>query len=234
MSTDTSTQTATDPAAGLADHHYPKAYRQLLGYVDGHDMTVLHEDGLYRHIRFATPGTSIGSFDLVTWPGHLAISGDLGSGWTFRREEDMFAWFANTYRAGYMVPAGHINPSYWSEKLAGSRRDYEGFSEDKFTADVNAMVDSAITRHALDDGDAAELRQETQDEVLDHAHSYDTNSAYDVLSSFRPEALDFGGSRPTLTNDVDPEVWDDCDHHFLMACHAILWGVRKYLTETSS
>lgn len=35
-----------------------------------HKMTVLRDEGLYRHLRFQKPGTSCYYFDLVTWPGH--------------------------------------------------------------------------------------------------------------------------------------------------------------------
>lgn len=231
MSTHTATETvAVDPADGLADYYYPDVYRQLLGYVAKHRMEVLHEDGLYRHVRFATPGTSIGSFDLVTWPGHLTISGDIGGGWTFRREADMFTWFVDYYR-GRLMAAGHINPGYWAEKVLG-RRDHRGFSEAKFTADVNQRIDETVTRHGLGEEEAAELAEAAQNDLLDRAHYFDTNSAYDAVTSFRPEVLDAGGPWTRPFADADPENWDDFDHHYLLACHAILWGVRTYITET--
>ena len=47
-----------------------------------HQLTVLHDDGLYRHLRFQAPGTSLYWFDLVTWPGHLSFTGEV-DGYTF-------------------------------------------------------------------------------------------------------------------------------------------------------
>ena len=41
-------------------------------------MIVLRDDGVYRHIRFKKPGTGCMHFDLVTWPGYLCYSGDMG------------------------------------------------------------------------------------------------------------------------------------------------------------
>ena len=73
--------------------------------IEHHQMTVLHDEGLYRHIRFQNPGNSMYWFDLITWPGSLTIKGDMGT-WTFSRLTDMFEFFT-----------GHINTSYWAEKL---------------------------------------------------------------------------------------------------------------------
>lgn len=231
MSTDTATnqtktdQAKTEQATGLRDYHYPHVYRQLLGYVQGHEMTVLHEDGLYRHLRFATPGTGIGRFDIITWPGYLTIVGDIGNGWTFVRERDMFDWFTD----GGRVPAGHINPGYWSEKVAGTRRDYKGYQEEKFRAHVNGLVEEAITGRSLTDADAALLRSDVEMEVL--CDSYDQTLAYQALAGFTFHPADDATSEFSLTYDVDPENWDDFDHHFLLACHAILWGIRHYYRE---
>lgn len=72
-----------------------------------HEMAVLHDDGLYRHLRFSRPETGVYSFDIVTWPGYLSLTGDLTSGLTFCRIEDMLEFFAGD----------RINPGYWSEKL---------------------------------------------------------------------------------------------------------------------
>lgn len=216
----------TSPTAGLADHHYPAVYRQVLGYVQHHEMTVLHADGLYRHVRFATPGKSIiGSFDLVTWPGYLTVAGDLGGGRTFRADEDMFVWFTNSYH-GRSVPAGHINPGYWAEKMPG-RRDYEGFSHERFTDYVNKLVERAVRQNHLTEVMARNLRSEVERDVLDEAH--DATLAHQALARFTFSA---GCGSPVedlrLDPAIDPEAWDDYDHHYLLACHAILWGIRKY------
>src|SRR5699024_12293847 len=44
------------------------------GFVDQtaqHQLAVLHDEGLYRHLRMAAPGTSMWHWEVVTWPGHL-------------------------------------------------------------------------------------------------------------------------------------------------------------------
>ena len=102
--------------------------------VADHQMTVLHEDGTYRHLRFKRPDTGTYWFDLITWPGCLAINGDMQS-FLFARLTDMFEFFR----------ADSINPTYWSEKLrasSGVRR----YSEDVFRDRVNEEV----AEHAKD------------------------------------------------------------------------------------
>ena len=74
--------------------------------VNKHVITVLHNDGIYRHIRLASPATGNGSFNIITWPGCLAYSGDMGD-YVFSRTKDMFMFFR-----------GHKpNLSYWAEKV---------------------------------------------------------------------------------------------------------------------
>ncbi len=66
--------------------------QSFLEAVAKHEMHVLHEDGLYRHIRFKKPGTSCMHFDLITYPGYLVYSGDMGC-YVFSRLPDMFELF---------------------------------------------------------------------------------------------------------------------------------------------
>ena len=200
----------------LADYHYPKVYKQLLGFVEKHEMKIFHEDGLYRHLRFKSPGTGIGYFDLVTWPGSLAIRGDIGEGFIFTREQDMIPWF-------HTDAPGHINPQYWSEKLdRGTREVRRVFSEEKFETYLKSQVEEFAATHGQD---LEEVREHVE---LEGQFEYvgDTNSAYSFMDS-----LSFEGRRidESLTDSV--ESWLEYDHHFLLACHAILWGVQKYRSE---
>jgi hypothetical protein len=87
--------------------YYPKEEARFIKDTAEHEMTILHNDGLYRHLRFKKPGTRFYWFDLITWPGYLTIAGDMGT-FTFERTEDMLTFFRG---------AGDINPQYWSEKI---------------------------------------------------------------------------------------------------------------------
>lgn len=203
----------------LADYHYPGQYKQLLGYVEKHELKILHEDGLYRHLRFQTPGTSIGYFDIITWPGSLAISGDIGEGFIFKREEDMIPWF------GPNKTPGHINPGYWSEKLTrGTREVREVFSDEKFKAYLDEQIE-AFAKHS-----GYELDAVRDDVIAEYESDYTgtTERAYEFM-----QGLTYEGSAIAEDPSNDIESWLEYDHHFLLACHAILWGIKKYMKEKS-
>jgi DNA adenine methylase len=79
-----------------------------------HEMTILHDDGLYRHVRFANPRHSCYWFDLITVPGALIFQGD-GDSFVFRCVEDMYAFFrASAWQ-------GTPNIGYWAEKVCGGQ-----------------------------------------------------------------------------------------------------------------
>lgn len=105
----------------MTDHATERARAHFEEATHGQEMEILHDDGLYRHLRFKAPGTWIYGYDLVTWPGYLAINGDLVSGYTFSRLPDMLRFFAS---------GPDINPEYWSEKITNhaaraATREYE-------------------------------------------------------------------------------------------------------------
>ena len=74
-----------------------------------HQMTILRDDGVYRHLRFQVPGTPHRQFDLVTWPGYLAYTGDMGA-YVFTRVHDMFKFFRRELQSYDM------DMHYWAEK----------------------------------------------------------------------------------------------------------------------
>lgn len=235
-----SAQTADEVT--LPETSYWRAIRQAReqfdGFIGDHQMTVLMdrlESGdmePYRHIRFSAPGTSIYRFDLVTWPGHLSISGDLSS-FTFRRLHDMFDFFRG--------PADdlRINPSYWGEKvIAGDRGTDLGrtrYSREAFIEQVECAVEDAADDYSEADFEA--LKQAVQEELLDDAPEY-IEEAYERAQDFRwsPPGSSSKGLYSVSGSEFrfsDTWEWDltGYDHHFLLACHAIQWGIRTYLAE---
>lgn len=100
---------------------YPQAYADFRRNTEHHELRVLHDDGLYRHLRVQAPGTRMWSWDVTTWPGHLATSGDIADGHVFAREPDMLAFFSRAGKSEGHYPDGapSINVDYWAEKLQG-------------------------------------------------------------------------------------------------------------------
>lgn len=112
-------------------------YPEIAARFARHAVTVLHEDGLYRHLRFEGDADSpFGRypFELITWPYNLVVK----AGWTFHFDidatPDMFDLFRKTARTG------EINPGYWSEKVRAGRDEIEDYSIDLLKKEINETV----------------------------------------------------------------------------------------------
>lgn len=186
--------------------------------VSEHVMTVLREDGVYRHVRFAKPGTGIMHFDLITWPGYLAYTGDMGS-YVFSRLPDMFEFFrdSRTTADGPLF----VNLSYWAEKLtAQDREGVKVFSSELFEEQINDWLKDAEASDAL--------REEVGEQVL--SCSENERDAFDAAMSFTHDGKQFF-----------QDFWEvDCTkyvYRFVWCCYALAWGVKQYdsriLTEAA-
>jgi len=65
---------------------------RFLKDIKKHELKIIRDDGVYRHIRLKNPDSYAYNFDLITWPGYLCVTGDMGD-WIFSRIEDMFNFF---------------------------------------------------------------------------------------------------------------------------------------------
>lgn len=133
--------TQTISPAPVVDHYADSAARFARDTAN-HVMIVLHDDGLYRHLRFKAPGTGSYWFDLVTWPNRLSFSGGV-DGYTFSREQDMFEFFRSHRSAGYS-----INPDYWSEKVDAGREAVRAYSEDLLRELISDHLDDVADNYA--------------------------------------------------------------------------------------
>jgi hypothetical protein len=186
-----------------------------------HQMTVLHDDGLYRHVRFRQPRNEIYWFDLITVPGALIFQGD-GDSFTFRRTEDMFDFFRTS---AWM---GEPNVRYWEEKLTSDSRvmRYDQELLRKFVDEVAAEAtkeNPKLTRLAQD------VRRHVTDELVG-----DESLDRAVVEDFKHWINeDDEYAVPHKQHDWGfPEIWEmsfrDYDWWFLWACHAIVWGIGCY------
>lgn len=180
----------------------------------GHVLEVRHDDGLYRHLRFRRPGSSLYWFDLVTWPGSLTLHGDMGT-YVFSRLEDMFAFFRGE----------RINPGYWAEKLQTADRG-RTYSPDRFREHVaDAVADWAADLAEDGDGTAAEISARVDSMIA--AVTSDVLAAADDEHEAQVSLDSFAHDGFTFTDTWD---WDLREHteHFLWCCHAITWGIGRY------
>ena len=186
----------------------------FLSDVKDHEMTVVHNSGLHRHVRFAKPRTSTMSFGLVTWPGYLAFYGDMGE-FVFARLTDMFQFFR-----------GHTTPSfdYWAEKLCATDKSdgHEEFCVDRLKDVVNDRLLCFVENHEVSPADVDELT-----ELL----------GWSVISCESQEsasAAAAGFEYLTSTGDVFrlEDFWDSKlmkhTERYLWCCYALPWAIQRY------
>lgn len=175
----------------------------FLKIVKDHGLTILHDDGLYRHIRLSKPGTNAESFSLVTWPGYLCFCGDMGD-YTFSRLDDMFKFFRSEEL--------EINPSYWAEKCEAMDRDgVKEFSPGKF---VEAL------RQEMEDGEFSDDAKRVVELGLIPYGEDGEEIALMEVARFNYEGYDFPDF---YEHDLREFTW-----RFLFCCYAIVWGIGKY------
>lgn len=197
---------------------------QFLRDVSMHQMHIIHDAGVNRHIRFKAPGSMSMHFDLITWPGHLCYTGDMGT-YVFRRLEDMFEFF-RTDRKYQTLPDGRtlaINPGYWGEKLE-AQDSCDGllkWSEEKFKLRAQQDFDEWLGDADLSDEDKEEAREQFACDVIDALGWCDKGSAYRNMIDF-----EFNGQSPF--QDWWEVSTDEFSFRFLWCCYALAWGVRFY------
>ncbi|MFD4943052.1 hypothetical protein ACFWNT_11045 [Streptomyces sp. NPDC058409] len=123
---------------------YVQSYATFLHETAEHELVVLYDDGLYRHLRIQKLGIRMWSWDITTWPGHLATSGDIADGYMFARLPDMLDFFYITkgHRDYYSDGAPSIDFHYWAEKICGGRsHEAKKYDSDVFLQHVKDALE---------------------------------------------------------------------------------------------
>lgn len=196
---------------------YPEIAARFARETDGHKMTVLHQDGFYRHVRFENPKYgAIYRFDLITWPHGLLIRGD-GPNFVFSLYPtvDLFDLFRRT------ASVGDINPGYWQEKVvAGQVQDW---SEEKFRTWL-------VLEAAKDEARYPGLVNAVNRQIL---HSDEHNTEYRGTAEYALASFAHRDYRLRFPDRWE-ESFEDYSWQFLWACHAIRWGIAQYDTAKAA
>lgn len=193
---------------GQKTNPYAQAYDWFQQESSKHELSVIHEDGLYRHLRMQTPGTGVWSWDIITWPGYLATVGDVANGYLFSRDADMIEFFTRPVYARnyYSDGSPQIDFRYWREKICGpARKSIYEWDRDKFLAHAREHISNPIY----------ERSSEEQEDLLFSAG----------LVESQEEAYQW-----IFDHVVDYDEWDmnEFDLHFLFTCYAIDATVERY------
>lgn len=205
--------------------------------VKDHAMTIIRDDGVNRHIRFSRPGTVCYHFDLITWPGYICYTGDMGT-YVFKRMTDMFEFFRQDRAYNESVGrAFSINLGYWTEKLVaidGNRcgGKVKEFDAEIFTRAINEYrvqwMRDAKESGSLNKKGRRALWEAVDDEVLsnlddggDMAQHAAHNFNYDpVFNSKRKYGWSF--------HDLFESDFTEYTHSIVWCCYALAWGIEQY------
>lgn len=180
--------------------------------VKDHKLTVLHNDGLYRHLNFRGKDFTYW-FEIITYPDGLVMRGDMGF-WIFERTEDMFKFFRH--------PNGEleINTGYWAEKCKSQSVFGNGireFNPDGFRERVKNYWEEYFDEKT-DTEEAKEVWESIEDQILSGE-----DAEWDLVS--RLNYFDCEGFEFT-------DFWENTvmkkTYHFVWACYAIAWAVRVW------
>ncbi len=172
-----------------------------------HVVTVLHADGLHRRWRCMAPGTWNMGFEIITWPGSICYTGDMGD-YLFQRTNDMIAFMRGSC----------MSYSYAAEKCVAHDGRLSQFSEELFHQALKDRVEESddgmvtVFRHG-------ERRREPIQPMID-----EIISAYDINND----------QHAALEAMYNSGLWDcevpQCQTwtvHFLWCLHAIRWFIGK-------
>jgi hypothetical protein len=206
--------------------------QEFLQDVSEHQISVIRDDGLLRHVRFKRQGTYNHYFDLITWPGCLCYTGDMGT-YVFQRIEDMFEFF-RTDRQPKEGQTLFINLDYWSKKLiATDRVGVKEFSEERF----NRIVVDDLVRWIRENAyrTTKEERRTLWETVMNEVIGADGDSGgyrkqiagHDFYHHVNKRVGDF------CLQDFFEHTFDDYTYRFVWCCYAIAWGIQQYDTHTA-
>lgn len=181
--------------------------------VRNHVMQIIRDQPEYKHIRFRKPDSISLMFDLITWPGYLCYTGDMGT-YVFSRIRDMMQFFRTDrmhLRDGQTI---YVNLGYWAEKVQ---------AQDK-NGGIQEFVPEMAREHVLDI-----LKEQARDSLGDKEARDKRREIYDevVLSLDEPEHE----VRKILYEHFE-DSWEwrltDYTYTYRWACFAIAWGIQRY------
>ncbi|MDV5862038.1 hypothetical protein QM298_14235 [Pseudomonas mendocina] len=186
-----------------------------------HELTIIRNEGLYRHLRFSRPGSSCMYFDLITWPGHLCYTGDMGT-YVFQRTKDMLELFRRDSREDLS-----INPGYWSEKVLAA--DGGRSPGCVFEYDHQKYLDAVLEYQGgwlegLSEEHQAELKEAVWDDVLHWADESDEHGNYQRVHEFDATV---GGTNYQFTDFFERSTRRFTDR-YIWCCRALVWGIGKF------
>ncbi len=191
--------TATETKLRYCKRQEAEIKNRIVRDLAEHVITEVRRDGLHGHWRCGKPETSNLSFSIITWPGFLCYTGDMGH-YLFRRTENMI---------GFMQSAS-MSYSYAAEKCIahdGRLREWRHeLFEEELEDYLRDLRESCVSEKRL-----AEV-VEKQDQIRREYSIYEAE--HDASKAMYESGLYDGSDMPNCKAFT---------FHFLWGLHAIKW-----------
>lgn len=189
---------------------------KFLESVATHQLTINLDQGVYRDITVAKPDDISMHYIIITRPGYLVITGDMGS-FTLSCTNDMFGFFRS--EGGY-----RINPGYWGEKAEAvdTRKGLKKFSSDKAKQSLKSWLGDFVRDIDVNSSDARENIVDATDAIL----SVDCSDVYAFVEAVRDFDPDIAGGLDL--SDFDHAETDSYTYRYLWCCYAIVHAIKLY------
>jgi len=159
--------TATEKAESFYNRQVREIKERIKKDLARHTIQTTLKRGLYRHYICKTPHTNVLWFEVITWPGGLAINGDMGT-YTFSRTADMIAF----------MRSASMSFAYAAEKCRAADRDgIKTFRQECFVESMDYEIECA---EESDDYERVTKLQELRDEINQWAEE-DAHETYRLM-----------------------------------------------------
>lgn len=187
-----------------------------------HRLTIHQNEGVYRHMTMARPGSSVCHFNVTTFPGYLVFTGDMGC-FTFSRTNDMFGFMDIGDRWNDARPS--IDYHYWSEKCRAEDTNSSGreeFDSHAFTTAVRTLLREHMSDKDMPLSDRKTIVDDARFNVLQDFGDYT-----EATEAARHWRCPITGEHPLY------DAWDygpflKPSYSFRWACWAIAYTIRCF------
>ena len=165
-----------------------------------HVITTVHNQGLYRHWWCGKPGTGCMGFSIVTWPGSICYTGDMGD-YLFQRTDDMVAFMRRSA----------MSISYAAEKCVANDGRLDEWREELLLEELDE-IQKRIMEECEDEDEKPEWLEKI--EAVRDALSHADYPEHDGMVALHDSGLVDGCDMPSCKAYT---------FHFLWCLYAIKW-----------
>jgi len=199
-------------------------HSQFMAEMAKHTLTIKQDDGHYKHLVMAEAGEFENAFEVIAFPHHIMITGDMGT-YCFSRTLDMMKWFIKDGDKAIASP--QIELHRWYSKLV-STDSYLGAKKKSLTLakqEVEQNRDFYINEYP----DQASIINSAFDDLIDYAEM----GVEMLLIEMYGFSFTIDGNEHQPFTDFEADTVEAYVSQFAWCCYAINFAIGEYLQTQS-